>query len=150
MQWRVWSCGQDLSHVLDGDPGYADVRLLGHSGDVRREHEIWHVGELGCGVLSERFLSKDVERSATEPASAQSLGQGSLVNDAASRGIDDDSSGPHAPNCVSTDQTTGVGRQRDVEAYNIGFGEQGFQLAPLDGHGAEGVIRAYGSWATTR
>src|SRR3954447_5766126 len=103
MQWTMWSCGQDLSHVLDGDPGYADVRLLGHSGDVRREHEICHVCELGCCVLSERLLSKDVECGATEPASAQGLGQGNFVDDAASRGIDDDGSGPHAPNCVSTD-----------------------------------------------
>ena len=106
--------------------GNADVRLLRHAGDMRRQDQVRAVGEdVAAGLRRQRLGLEHVERRAAQRSRLQGGGQCRLVDDAAARRVDREPRRASCEPAPRADQAARVRRKRHVQADDVGGRQAG-------------------------
>ena len=106
-------------HLLGDDQARAVLRLVGRGREVRGRDDVLEPEQLPFVRLGR----EDVERGARDLAGADRLGQRRLVDELASRGVDDPDAVSHLRDHVGADEPARVVGQRQVQRQEVGRGE---------------------------
>src|SRR4051794_20295545 len=87
-QAGVESPSEEVDHVLHGGYGHAFGRLLGDAGDVRRQDNL--ITSKQGMVRRRRLIIEHVEPSGGDAAPAQGSSERAFIDNAATRGVDED------------------------------------------------------------
>ena len=121
----------------DDQPGSV-LRLLRRGGEMRRHDHVVELEQRACV----RLRVEDVERCGRDPAGAQRIEQGGLVEQLPARGIDDADAVAHRRERRRVDRATGLGGQRQMQGDEVGDGEHLFpRLCTLDPELAKPLLR---------
>ena len=126
------AAGQDLEHVVGGLDCHPDLRLGRRRAEMRCEQDPRGLEERRADG---RLAMEDVDGRSGDPAGAERIGEGGLVDDLAARRVDQEGRRPHQPELGDADHAPGGSRQRHVQADDIGIGEQPGQVDELDADG---------------
>ena len=144
---------REVERVRDGPPGERRHDLLGdddaravlgldrRAGQVRREQEVGRVAQRRVG--RQRLLCEDVERGARQVARAQRLDERGLVDERAARGVDEQRTGTQQRQALAVDQAARRGRDRQVQADDVGHGERGLDRLGLLGAQLGDALRGH-------
>lgn len=97
-------------------------RLLRGAGHVRRQDDV--VDRREAGSRSQRFLRQHAQARAEQPTVFQCIGQRLLVDQAATRRVDDDRRGFETRQRVAVQRVARVRAQRPVQRHHVGHRQQ--------------------------
>src|SRR5216683_2909652 len=103
-------------HVRGRDPGHGAARLEGRRSDVRSKHNIRHGAEARADG---RLELVNVESGAAEVAALEGVAEGALIDDRASRGVDDERAPLHPGERGRVDQMLRLAAERRVDRNDV-------------------------------